>query len=194
MVYQYLLPPKHNMRYKPILPAHETFSVPYSIPVQIRGYWSNPELPWFLRLPTDTDMARELAAKFCLQTVFQIYGLERLDMLLTMRFMVPGFIPRDYLRNLLIVLRPPYWDLPLLPDPIIPKYNDKVNRSNLKLLPLLDIKHETDFFLKIAVVLTEMFSQGFLVPFRPNVKFCRWFMFAQPYFEYFLEQAFQAGD
>jgi hypothetical protein len=119
----------------------------------------------------NTDMARELAARFCEMTIFKIYGVDRLQTFLNTPFMIPGFFPRDHLRNLLVILRPPYWDLPLFPDSVSTNYGEVLSSNMHMLEQLLQVQHKSGFHLRIIIVVTRMFDQGFMIPFRPNMKF-----------------------
>jgi hypothetical protein len=139
----------------------------------------------------NTDMARELAARFCEMTIFKIYGVDRLQTFLNTPFMIPGFFPRDHLRNLLVILRPPYWDLPLFPDSVSANYGEVLSSNMHMLEQLLQVQHKSGFHLRIIIVVTWMFDQGFMVLFRPNMKFCRWMEVATPLLVRFIEQGFR---
>jgi hypothetical protein len=94
-------------------------------------------------------------------------------MFLTTPFLLPVFFSRESLRNLMIVVRPPYWDLPLFPDAICRKYDEAVSNTMHMLEHLLQVKHQSGFHLRIIVIVRRMFDQGFSIPFRPNANFCR---------------------
>ena len=61
MIYEHIWSPINPHRY-----VHYYYSVPCSVPTYFseRGIRGNDELPYFLRLATYTDIARELAGIF----------------------------------------------------------------------------------------------------------------------------------
>jgi hypothetical protein len=86
-------------------------------------------------------MARELAAIFCEQQKFQIQGTEHLSTFLTSSILVPGFVPSAHLRQLEIVIRPPYWNLPYWTQEIDMDYDNIASTSIHQLEQLLQVEH-----------------------------------------------------
>lgn len=185
MIYEYIWPPIKGRRY-----VHHHYSVPCSVPTYLteREIRSNDDLPYFLRLATHTDMARELAGIFCARTLFRMYGVERLDIFLNTSFLANGCIPRGHIRRLELVLRPPYWDLPVFPLSISENYHDIAMESTQYLEQLLQIENPCGFRLKIAVVVRRMFD--FNPSIKGNVKFCRWFEVTLPLLARFYDAGF----
>jgi hypothetical protein len=155
-------------------------TAPCSVPIDLtkRGLFSNPELPFYLRLTTDTGMARELAAMYCEKKTIKVYGVDRLPEFLTTSFIIPGFIPLDHLRNLTLIMWPPYWDLPAFSASISANYRDIASSSWQQLEQLLQIKHKRGFRLTIVVVVRRSFQGN--SSFQANDKFCRWLEVATP--------------
>jgi hypothetical protein len=56
---------------------------------------------------------------------------------------------------------------------------------------LLQVQHKSGFHLRIIIVVTRMFDLDFMIPFRPNVKFCRWMEVATLLLARFVEQGFR---
>ncbi|GAM42692.1 hypothetical protein TCE0_044r16913 [Talaromyces pinophilus] len=117
-----------------------------------------------------------------------MYGVERLDIFLNTSFLANGCIPRWHIRRLELVLRPPYWDLPVFPLSISENYHDIAMESTQYLEQLLQIENPCGFRLKIAVVVRRMFD--FNPSIKGNVKFCRWFEVTLPLLARFYDAGF----